>query len=372
MERGCPIIGNQPSLKASAGEGSGTVKVGGKKGLDKYTVYSKLYTVMTTREKMLEFIKERGKTRVEDLRHEFNLGRAILHRHLIRLQDEGSVTKSGKPPLVFYIYNNKLTKEGVYKVTDFQKDFLNKNYLYVSPSGELVEGSVGFESWVRKIKEEKHFNGLVDEYIKTRQDANKFIGKLGLINATKKLEGTFSNVYIDKVYFGDFYSLPKFGKTILGQKILYAKQGQLLDLIEEVSHTIKPYLIELVKKEKIDSVAFIPPTIPRTIQFLKEFERNIDLNLPKVILSKAYPGKIPVAQKTLSKLEERIENAKNTIFVKGQTINYKNILLIDDAVGSGSTLNETAAKIKMINPKATVVGFAIVGSYKGFDVISEV
>ncbi len=42
--------------------------------------------------------------------------------------------------------------------------------------------------------------------------------------------------------------------------------------------------------------------IIRKIQFLKEFENNIDLPLPKITLANAYPGDIPVAQKTLNKL----------------------------------------------------------------------
>jgi len=51
----------------------------------------------------------------------------------------------------------------------------------------------------------------------------------------------------------------------------------------------------------------------------------------------------------------------------------KHILLIDDAVGSGATLNETAKKIrdkKMCQGK--IIGITITGSFNGFDVISEV
>ena len=49
------------------------------------------------------------------------------------------------------------------------------------------------------------------------------------------------------------------------------------------------------------------------------------------------------------------------------------MLLIDDAVGSGATLNETAKQIR--NKKLAsgkIIGLAITGSFKGFDVISEV
>ena len=54
-----------------------------------------------------------------------------------------------------------------------------------------------------------------------------------------------------------------------------------------------------------------------------------------------------------------------------QKIQAKNILLIDEAVGSGATLNEISEKLKFKGAKK-VVGFAIVGSYKGFEVIKEV
>lgn len=52
---------------------------------------------------------------------------------------------------------------------------------------------------------------------------------------------------------------------------------------------------------------------------------------------------------------------------------HARVLLIDDVVGSGATLNETAKQIRergMVQGK--IIGLAIMGSYKGFDVISEV
>jgi len=49
----------------------------------------------------------------------------------------------------------------------------------------------------------------------------------------------------------------------------------------------------------------------------------------------------------LKRPEDRIQNAKNTIFIKEEDIGgYNTVLLIDDFVGSGATLNETAIKLK--------------------------
>ena len=55
------------------------------------------------------------------------------------------------------------------------------------------------------------------------------------------------------------------------------------------------------------------------------------------------------------------------------TRSYNNVLIIDDAIGSGATINETAKKFrekKIANNK--IYSLAITGSFKGFEIISEV
>jgi predicted amidophosphoribosyltransferase len=43
----------------------------------------------------------------------------------------------------------------------------------------------------------------------------------------------------------------------------------------------------------------------------------------------------------------------------------------DEIIGSGATINEIALKIKAKGIAKEITGLAISGSYKGFDVISE-
>ena len=126
----------------------------------------------------------------------------------------------------------------------------------------------------------------------------------------------------------------------------------------------------LLKKYTINAVGFIPPTVRRELQLMKELERQLNLSVPSVNLVKVKTP-ITVPQKTLAKIEDRIENARNTIVVD-DTHSYDTLLLIDDALGSGSTLNETAQKIKKQGLAKTVIGLAITGSFSGFEVISEV
>jgi predicted amidophosphoribosyltransferase len=126
----------------------------------------------------------------------------------------------------------------------------------------------------------------------------------------------------------------------------------------------------LVKKYEIDAVGFIPPTVKREVQFMRELERGLNLAVKKISIVKI-KSDIVVPQKTLSKPSDRIENARKTIVVDEKGV-YNRILLIDDAVGSGATLNETAVQIKEKGIAKEVIGFSITGSFKGFDVISEV
>jgi predicted amidophosphoribosyltransferase len=103
---------------------------------------------------------------------------------------------------------------------------------------------------------------------------------------------------------------------------------------------------------------------------MKELEKQLNLSIPIVSLVKV-KTQVAIPQKTLTKLEDRVENAKNTIMTRDRR-KFKTILLIDDALGSGATLNETAAKIKSQHLAEKVIGLAITGSFKGFEIISEV
>lgn len=116
-----------------------------------------------------------------------------------------------------------------------------------------------------------------------------------------------------------------------------------------VSELSEPVLQKLIRVEKIDALVWTPHSIPRQVPFMSEYKKNLALRFPEIDIVKAYSGDVPVAQKSLSKIEERVLNAIETMVIVPSRIKFKNVLIIDDAVG-----------------------FAVVGSYKGFEVIKEV
>ncbi len=326
------------------------------------------------KDQIVDFVKSRGQTRVDDIWRELKLSRVQIHKYLKQLLHEGRIARVGRPPLVFYLYLNGdlATAENIPEIPKKIRAVIDETYLYVTPLGEILTGRDGLARWVRDIKEENHLVQLAGEYVRTRSLADSYMNRFGYINATERIKSIFPDTSLDRLYYLDFYSLPKFGKTKLGQLVLYAKQSQQINLIEEIIPQFRRVVKDLIKRYKINAVGFIPPTIPRKHQFQKEIEKQMALKLPKIELVKAYIGDVPVAQKTLSKLEDRITNARGSIFIKDETKHFKNILLIDDAVGSGATLNETAFKLKQSRVARKIIGAAIVGSYKGFDVIKEI
>ena len=193
-----------------------------------------------------------------------------------------------------------------------------------------------------------------------------------MVNGLDKLKNTkgYKQIWLDELCYLDFYAIERFGKTKLGTLLHYAKQGQnkylMRIMMEMVSGRIKNFLMT----QHADAVGFVPPTIRREVQLMKFIRTQLNLSLP-ILEIKKVNGIIPVPQKSLSKLEERIRNAENTFAITDRRT-FNHVVLIDDAVGSGSTPNEIAGKIKNKNTATKITGLAIVGSFKGFDVITDI
>jgi predicted amidophosphoribosyltransferase len=172
------------------------------------------------------------------------------------------------------------------------------------------------------------------------------------------------------LYYSDFYAIERIGKTKLGVLLHIAKQTQNINLMREIVIHVKSSIEKLIQADGITAVGFIPPSIKREIQFMQVFKDSLNLPLPHIDLVKA-KGEIIIPQKSISKLEERIENARTTIMINDKR-HFQHVLLIDDAVGSGASINETALKLKSRKLAKKVTGYAITGSFKGFDVLQEV
>lgn len=325
---------------------------------------------MKNAERIIKYLANRQAT-VNEITEYLGISRQAVHRILNNLVESEKITKSGKPPRVYYSISRTRTK--TLKITGLIVDSeikkaIDDNFLYVTPVGQKLIGREGFVKWCADRNQD--VTKMSKIYLKTIKEYNRY-KKEGLIDGMAKMKSTFKDVVLDKVFYIDFYSIEIFGKTKLGQTLLFVKQSQDVRLMNEMIDSIQPSVMQAVKKFKIDGIVYIPPTVKREQQLMKQLEKRLNLDIRKV---KTVKIKTPiiVPQKTLGKLEDRVVNARETIVVD-DTGQYNNILILDDAVGSGATLNETAKKIRQKGIcKGKIIGLAITGSAKGFDVISEV
>lgn len=323
---------------------------------------------MKTSEKIIKYIKENKQATVHELVEFLGISRMAVSKQVSNLLADGNLIKIGRSPKVFYLIAEKAEEKIFLEIDKNTKKIIEENFLVITPAGDRKEGVDGFTYWCQKTKQ--LIEKTAKEYVRTLEKYNKF-KKNGLVDGVVKFKITFPKVNLDRIFYLDFYSIERFGKTKLGQLLLYAKQSQNRKLMKELAVDIKPKVDYLIKKYEIDGIGFIPPTVKREIQFMKELQKNLHPNVRILSLVKI-KTEISVPQKTLNKLEDRIENARRTIIVD-EANKFNNILLIDDAVGSGATLNETAGKIRSRGIcKGKIIGLSITGSFKGFDVISEV
>lgn len=326
---------------------------------------------MNIENQVLNYLKAASEVSISEFQEKTGASRQILHRILKRLLEEEYVEKIGRAPKVFYRIKQRepLLKTSTH-LSPEKNEFLADHFLLITEKGERLSGNVAMRAWCQKQK--LPFEKTTDEYITTRKKYLQYVGPTGLVNGIDKLRNTkeFGEIILDEMYYCDYYAIERFGKTKLGNLLHFAKQGQNRKLMQEIVSFTKPIIELLIKEKKIDAVGYIPPTIKRQLQFMSVLQKGYNLSLPHLTIIKV-SGEIPVPQKALGKMNERIDNARTSIVIKENRF-FNHVLLLDDAVGSGATIHETAAKLLLKGICKKVTGLAITGSFKGFDVIQEV
>ena len=328
---------------------------------------------MSSQNSIVELFKKDKELSVKEIVEQLGISKQTVHIVLNRLVDQNKVEKLGRPPKTIYRLREASVQQPVTAPENVSGEalaFLKENFLMVSETGNLLEGIDAFSYWCRqrKLPIEKTLN----EYLITKKKYDHYYSVNGLINGMEKLNNTkgYDKIWLDDLFYLDFYAIERFGKTRLGTLLHYAKQGQNKYLMGIMMKIAKPQIINLVDQLGVDAVGFVPPTIRREVQIMKYIQSDLRLALP-VIDIKKLSNIIPVPQKSLSNLNERIRNAEHTFAITEQR-KFQHVLLIDDAVGSGSTLNQIAGKIKGKGVSRKITGLALVGSFKGFDVITDV
>ena len=364
-----------------------------------------------TKQRIIEIISDGNNLNrdwlIKDFVNDLGVSRQSVNSALNILIKDGYLTKIGVRPRIYFRYSkNDIVEDKSKSIEDIIKNnFLDidikkdkdiNNFYKVYPNGIIDRGLSAFISFC--VKNHRDYRKTYNEYKDTIKKYNQFRDRKynDIINADNKLsdiKNKIDGLNINRLYYIDYYSLPVFGRTRLGEQILYSKNSQDRKGIQQIIKEIHPIINNFIKKEKIDCIAFVPATIKRNPQFMTEVENYFLPDLYKNKIDIVSIGRIRfdnvVQQKTLKDIKDRIQNARDTFRINGilphnlslqnpsviQINNsYKKILLIDDAVGSGGTFNEIARKIKNIPfcKEAEIIGISIVGSVNGFEVVNEI
>jgi biotin operon repressor len=315
------------------------------------------------------------------------LSERIIHKYIKALVEKGILMKIGSAPRTSYQLSSQAAAllpirddKGVRDDNGIREETLNyttitlldQYFLKFDADGTELKGYQGFVTWCQQRK--LNIQDKADSYIKIIKHIDQIRNDCGLLDATQAFSKHVDHMNLDLVYYADQYKWMDFGRGKLAELTFYAKQSQNRKLITQSIELYKNKLEYLIRQENFDAIAFVPASITRQYQLLTMIDYALqDNDLPRIKIEKFYRSAVKIPQKSLKMREQRIKNAQQTIYVRDPQIkNYHKVLLIDDFVGSGSTLNETACKLKA-EGVTEVIGFAIVGNMDlSYEVINEV
>ena len=240
-----------------------------------------------SREKIYNFIIQNKPVQAKDIIEHFWLWKAMIHRHLAKLIEENVIYKTWIPPKVYYFQwdNNTIN----FEIPEKDKQLLQENYIYLQANWMLHYWYNWFAFWC--IDKGLDINKEYICYKKTLKKYAKY-KKNWIINWLEKLKQSFDEVYLNWIFYLDFYSIEKYWKTKLWNFILYWKQQWDKEFINYIINFVKPKIIKFINEKNIDSISFIPPSVVRNIQFMTELEKWLDINLKKLKLLKIFRDKI--------------------------------------------------------------------------------
>lgn len=320
---------------------------------------------------IIDLLKERDYAPV-DLREDLGISSQAIHRHLRDLCASGHIEKVGKSPQVYY----RFVKE---PPTTIKSPIIDRHFMLKDPVGNIHYGVAAFLQWsqdnLKKYSLEEKIR-LYEQYV---QDMWRLRKKDGAFSLGGKMDDfhtqTGEEVYLQDVVCAAPYAFPDFGKTKESILLSIAKDGsqQGRKFCDQLVSDFLPILSAYIAREGFDAVAFVPPSASRLFQLMGMLRKRFSglSAVPVIAIGKKH-GDVPQQQKHLGRIKDRLENADRTFYIRPMKESYDRVLLIDDFVGSGATLNQVAKKLIQQGVAKKVWGIGIVGVRKGFKVVKKV
>jgi len=179
---------------------------------------------------------------------------------------------------------------------------------------------------------------------------------------------------LEDIFFSGCYLGVDNKKTKLASMISTGKNEENIEIILKIAKCISPSLNSIIKENKIEYIAFIPPTKIRKVQFIDVIRSALELNLVNIELKKCNLTQKQAEQKSLRDYASRYANAKDSIILTDPNLKINgNVLIFDDVVETGVSVNECANIIdKFAITEIKIFGYAIVLNQGGVDCICDI
>ncbi len=317
------------------------------------------------------------KRKLSQIAEALNISRPTANKYLKELFQNWEISKIWSGSHSTYLIPQVDKKETKSDFSSIYKNpfpyeeakLLDEKFFKYDSDGRILKWVEGF--LLRCKKRDLNPKDKISAFDAINQQINHYRTQCGLLNVTSQFKIKHQYSALDELFYADAYTRAEFGRGALSEQMFFAKQHQDKQQLKNLISLFYRNLECLLTTFDIDAIALTPPSISRKVQILDLVDQLIDPSIPRIPLIKYSPSKILIPQKSLKRPEERIQNAKNTIFIRGEHIDYHTVLLIDDFVGSGATLNETAIKLKTAWVKK-IIGFAFFGNLDlKYEVINE-
>ena len=322
------------------------------------------YLYMTPlQRRILTLLKDRDTLRPTEMMSLLGVSRTALYEALRYLVEREYLVRSGSRPYVLYSL-----------VPDFSED-IQDSFLYRSVSGELLFGMKGFRVWSKERFPSLSFEEKIRLYESSY--ATYMTDRVhGFQFSVPKL------VAITPTAFSSLHCLDTYQIQVAEEK-KRTKPAVLLDAAKTDIPSLKRYpqaygvfseyltssvksILSFLETFEVGGIAFVPPTRRRHTQFMRLLEREFfrwnSRAITRVTIERNFnSSSVRLEQKSISSTKGRIENARTTYRVAPLANPHKTVLLVDDLVGSGATMNEVARKLLESGVAETVRCLGLVG-----------
>ncbi len=311
---------------------------------------------------ILQLLSTHHTLRPAEIHRVTNFSRQHIHAILKSLLLSGQIIRRGTSPRTYYSLAKagQQSSETILQLTDKQHDILQSDFLIIKKEGHQVSGVKAICDYAQELNQDPQ--QIAIQFLEARDkqlseieiDEGEAHDQIKLLETKEAVkQGT-----IQHFHFADYCEVGDYGDTALAKKLRTAKNSGnallQLQLFRETERQLQEYIADY----GVDAVAFIPGSTMQGKDLMKRWKETLDLPLPHVNLVRAIEENA-VPQNIISLQTDREQAADGTLAVADHR-RFRHVLLIDDELITGTTMQNAAQNIQEAGIAERVSAFAMI------------